>query len=163
MARSFFPRPFLACHVSLYAIRTYFMTPRLSARPTYLCFLFAGAPIPPMTVKTTSCANYSTNLTWTVFLHPDLPPPVSFIIERAFKQQSYGLPISSYSKLAEVSASTRSYVVNNLEPHHEFSFRIRARNQMGVGFPRISAFPSCATNSKSKYPKIKQLGYSLDL
>ncbi|KAJ7374973.1 Ncam2p [Desmophyllum pertusum] len=122
-------------------------------RVTFL--VVTGAPIPPMTVKTTSCANYSTNLTWTVFLRPDLPPPVSFIIERAFKQQSYGLPISSYAKLAEVSASTRSYVVNNLEPHHEFSFRIRARNQMGVGFPRISAFPSCATNSKrpSKFPE----------
>lgn len=108
-------------------------------------------------MNTTSCANYSTTLTWDVILPPHLLPPLGFIIDVAYKHVSSSLPISSYSKLAEISSgSARSYVVENLQPHNRFYFRIRAKNQVGVGLPALlSTSATCITNSKSKHRSIK--------
>lgn len=127
---------------------------------TYVFFFsFSGAPLAPYGVGTTNCANYTTNLTWSVVLPPDILPPLGFIIEVAYRYSSSNLPISSFSKLADVSSgSARSYVVKNLQPHNFFYFRVRAKNQVGVGFPgyvQTSKQFSCVTNSRSKYRSIK--------
>jgi len=109
-------------------------------------------------VNITSCANFSTTLSWNVTLPQDLAPPVGFIIDVAYKHLSRSFPTSSYSKLAEISSgSARSYVVKHLQPHNQFYFRIRAKNQVGVGLPALlPTQATCVTNSASKYCSIKQ-------
>ena len=103
-------------------------------------------------MNTTNCANFTTNLTWNVIVRRDLPPPVGFIIDVAYKLVSSSLPTSSYFKLADISSgSARSYVVKKLQPHHQFYFRIRAKSQVGVGLPGLLPMHiRCVTNSASK-------------
>jgi len=119
---------------------------------------FSGAPLPPFAVNITSCANLSTTLSWNVTLPQDLARPIGFIIDVAYKHLSRSFPTSSYSKLAEISSgSARSYVVKHLQPHNQFYFRIRAKNQVGVGLPALLPTQvTCVTNSASKYCSIKQ-------
>ena len=128
---------------------------RLLPRLAYLYFWFPGAPLPPFAVNTTSCANFTTTLSWNVIVRQDLPAPVGFIIDMAYKlkQVSSSLPTSSYSKLAEISSgSARSYVVKMLQPYHQFYFRIRAKSQVGVGLPGLlPTHVTCVTNSASKW------------
>ena len=74
------------------------------------------------------------------------------IFDVAYKHLSRSLPTSSYFKLADISSgSARSYVVKNLQPHNQFYFRIRAKNQVGVGLPALlPTQATCVTNSASK-------------
>ena len=89
-------------------------------------------------------------------LSPDLTPPSGFIIEwRArvkLEQGSRSSPWPAFSKLANVSGATRLFVVNNMKAYNEIQFRIRAYNDLGIGFPgyMVSSL-TCITNSKSKY------------
>ena len=75
----------------------------------------------------------------------------------SYKPSSNALPVSAYSKLFEIpDGSARSYVVENLKPYNEFYFRIRAKNQVGVGLPGLSpAQFVCQTRGRSKYRTIK--------
>lgn len=120
--------------------------------PCVPILLISGAPLPPFAVNTTSCANFTTTLAWNVVVRSDLPTPVGFIIDVAYKQVSGSLPTSSYSKLADISSgSARSYLVKKLQPHHQFYFRIRSKSQVGVGLPGLlPTHVRCVTNSASK-------------
>lgn len=119
-------------------------------------FPISGAPLPPVNVKTTNCSNFSTILTWDVRLLSDLLPPDLFIIEWSARYASLEqFTLIPFTKLAEVPSSVRSYAVNNLKPNTEVHFRIRAKNQIGVGFPGLSLEkPLCITRSKRKYDNI---------
>ncbi|XP_058959688.2 uncharacterized protein [Pocillopora verrucosa] len=128
-------------------------------RVSYL--VVTGAPLPPVNVKTTNCSNFSTILTWDVRLLSDLLPPDRFIIEWSARYASLEqFTLIPFTKLAEVPSSVRSYAVNNLKPNTEVHFRIRAKNQIGVGFPGLSLEkPLCITRSKrpTLYPKNLQI------
>lgn len=119
----------------------------------FVVSLTSGAPLPPINVTRTDCGNLTTNLSWAMRLTPDLPPPLSFIIEMRSKiAGNSGSPWPApFSKLAVVSdGSTRSYVVKHLRPYNEIQFRVRATNQLGTGFPGLLK-TSCNTRSSSEY------------
>ena len=59
------------------------------------------------------------------------------------------LPESAFSKLAEISGSNRSYLVNNLEPWRYIEFRMRAKNSLGEGFPG-KILGGCITGTKKR-------------
>ena len=118
--------------------------------------MVSGAPLPPINITTTNCANHSTNLTWDMRLPPDLFPPTSFTIDwrarSSDKTTSWGNV--KFTKLVEIpDGSARSYMIKDLKAYNEIQFRIRAKNKIGVGFPGMMSSSSlaCNTNSKSEY------------
>lgn len=115
-----------------------------------------GAPLPPIDVTITDCANHTTNLTWGMRLPPDLLHPNGFIIEWRARQPNSRL-WPAFSKLHQIAdGSTRSYVLNNLKPYNEIQFRVRAVNSIGTGFPgMMSSSSNCLTASRKplSFPK----------
>ncbi|XP_068752097.1 uncharacterized protein [Montipora capricornis] len=116
-------------------------------RRTFL--VVTGAPLPPKNVQFTNCSNHSTNITWDLRLPPSDILPTAFIIEWRMKPNGSRsmLPELAFSKLAEIPASNRSYLVNNLEPWRYIEFRMRAKNSLGEGFPS-KVLGGCITGAK---------------
>ena len=129
------------------------LTPFINKPSLIFVVHFSGPPLPPINVSITDCANHTTNVTWNVRLTPDLDPPSGFIIEWRIRarENSY---FRGFSRLS-VIGRTRLFVLKNLKAYIKIQFRVRARNRHGIGFPGYMApWPTCVTNSKSKYRRI---------
>ncbi|XP_068678794.1 uncharacterized protein [Montipora foliosa] len=120
-------------------------------RRTYL--VVTGAPLPPINVQVTNCANHTTNITWELRLPSDILP-TGFIIEsrsRPVGPSLKQLQWPSFSKVVEIPVGfSRSHEVNDLKPWNEIQFRVRAKNSLGYGFPG-SIVDGCVTSSKAPF------------
>ncbi|XP_048581998.1 uncharacterized protein LOC116611752 isoform X2 [Nematostella vectensis] len=102
-----------------------------------------GGPVPPLSVSVSNCTSRSTNITWKTRSHPDgIAPPSSFIIEQA----SFFQP-GVFSYLTEIkNEGFEQTTIDNLDEWNQLSFRIKPKNDKGVGFPSVpSNYSDCIT------------------
>ncbi|KXJ29080.1 uncharacterized protein LOC110252281 [Exaiptasia diaphana] len=110
-------------------------------------FFVVGLPLPPISLNITNCSSLTTTLSWDVIKTPSFPAE-SYVLEIGDE-----FTPNVYKTINSIKITNKKHTIKDLSPGAKLRFRVRGRNNLGIGLPSKPSSLCITTQGKpTKFP-----------